>query len=304
MGRVMYVTCALEHERPFMAPFVQVHDLPPAPLSAGSALLRCFLPSVPGGAGRAEASLCMRDADLSVVSSPESGRTGVGRADRYRRMAPVSLSGRFVGPVVVSVVQSGAEARKLPWVYEKSDKPWLHISTQEALAVLFSLMLFFFDVHPEPRTKVQVAPTRTDNCGNGSAPKQVDDVEISSQRGPFGYVSTIEAEVSSGIGPVRAPDGESGGRQAGQQVHEGLQPSLRVRDRPGDGSVDPPSQERVDERRSLSSAADHRDTTISLSLVPVRVSHVLDLFFRSCFSVGSVFSCAAVAACYRRADDA
>ena len=33
-------------------------------------------------------------------------------------------------------------------MYEKSDKPSLVISTLEALAVLFSLMLFFNDVHP------------------------------------------------------------------------------------------------------------------------------------------------------------
>ena len=56
-----------------------------------------------------------------------------------------------------------------PWVYEKSDNPSLLISTLEARAVLFSLMLFFGDVPPEPRTKVQEAPTWTDNRGNGSA---------------------------------------------------------------------------------------------------------------------------------------
>ena len=41
-----------------------------------------------------------------------------------------------------------------PWVNEKSDKPSLLISTLEALAVLFSLMLFFDDILPQPRTKV------------------------------------------------------------------------------------------------------------------------------------------------------
>ena len=46
-------------------------------------------------------------------------------------------------------------------MYEKSDKPSLLISTLEALAELFSLMLFFVDVHPEHGTKVEVAPTWT-----------------------------------------------------------------------------------------------------------------------------------------------
>ena len=37
--------------------------------------------------------------------------------------------------------------------------------------MLFSLMLFF-DVPLEPRTKVLVAPTWTDNRGSGSAPNK------------------------------------------------------------------------------------------------------------------------------------
>ena len=46
LGRVMYVTGALEHERTFMAPLYKLGDHPPAPLSAGSALVR--LPSSRG----------------------------------------------------------------------------------------------------------------------------------------------------------------------------------------------------------------------------------------------------------------
>ena len=39
-----------------------------------------------------------------------------------------------------------------------------------------------------------------------------------------------------------APDSKPGSRRIGQRVHAGLQTSLRVRDRPCDGPVDPPSQ--------------------------------------------------------------
>ena len=75
-----------------------------------------------------------------------------------------------------------------PWVYETSDKPSLLISTLEALAVLFSLMLFFDDVDdvpPEPRTKVRVAPTWTDNRGKMSALLKHRGLQASVQRAPW-----------------------------------------------------------------------------------------------------------------------
>ena len=110
---VMYVTGALERERPFMAPlckFMTIH--PRHSVQAVPSHVAFFL-AVPCRSSRAEASLCMRGADLSVLSGPESGRTGVGRADRNRRLAPVSPSGRLCRPVDVSEVQSGVDARKL-----------------------------------------------------------------------------------------------------------------------------------------------------------------------------------------------
>ena len=55
----------------------------------------------------------MRGADPFVVRSPESRCTGIGTANRNLRLAPVSPARRFFGPVVVSVVPSGAAARKL-----------------------------------------------------------------------------------------------------------------------------------------------------------------------------------------------
>ena len=53
-----------------------------------------------------------------------------------------------------------------PWLYERGNRPSLVISTLEALAVLFSLKLFFGDEPKKGRTKVQVVPTWTDNRGN------------------------------------------------------------------------------------------------------------------------------------------
>ena len=56
-----------------------------------------------------------------------------------------------------------------PWVYEKGGRPALIISTLQALAVLISLRLFFGGTANQHRSKIMVAPTWTDNRGNGSA---------------------------------------------------------------------------------------------------------------------------------------
>ena len=69
----------------------------------------------------------MRGADLSVVSSPESRCTSVGRANK-----------NSVGPPDGSLdlwssrwFSLELKRESWPWVYEKSDKPSLLISTLE-----------------------------------------------------------------------------------------------------------------------------------------------------------------------------
>ena len=54
-----------------------------------------------------------------------------------------------------------------PWIYERDDKPALVISTLEALAILIALKLFYGSTSTDPK-KVIVAPTWTDNRGNGA----------------------------------------------------------------------------------------------------------------------------------------
>ena len=54
-----------------------------------------------------------------------------------------------------------------PWVYERDDKPALVISTLEGLAILIALKLFCGSTSTD-RKKVSVAPTWTDNRGNGA----------------------------------------------------------------------------------------------------------------------------------------
>ena len=50
-----------------------------------------------------------------------------------------------------------------PWVFEKSSKPSLVISSLESLAVLMALM------EHEHRSSIRIVPTIIDNRGNGSA---------------------------------------------------------------------------------------------------------------------------------------
>ena len=54
-----------------------------------------------------------------------------------------------------------------PWVFEKSSKPSLIISTLEALAVPVALILYYEGAERDHRNSVR-APTITDNRGNGS----------------------------------------------------------------------------------------------------------------------------------------
>ena len=69
----------------------------------------------------------------------------------------------------LTLVQHVGPTRALPLGVRERSKPALVISTLEALAVLVSLKAFYGSEAPEHGTKVTVAPTWTDNRGNGSA---------------------------------------------------------------------------------------------------------------------------------------
>ena len=58
---------------------------------------------------------------------------------------------------------------ELPWIFERSGKPSLMISSLEALAVIVALKVFFPTSRTDSRRKIDLVPTWTDNRGNGSA---------------------------------------------------------------------------------------------------------------------------------------
>ena len=101
---------------------------------------------------------------------------------------------------------------------KKSEKPSLIISTLEALAVLFSLLLFFDSPSENERKRVQVAPTWTDNRANGSALNKV-----SGKRGFNGDGSPAEEEESPGVSSMDTKDSEQGGRLSGKWKYAELQ---------------------------------------------------------------------------------
>ena len=58
---------------------------------------------------------------------------------------------------------------EFPWVFEKGNRPSLVISTLEALAILIALKIKFGQEPDADDTRVLIAPSITDNRGNGAA---------------------------------------------------------------------------------------------------------------------------------------
>ena len=220
LGRIMYVTGVLEHERPFMAPlykFMTIH--PRHSVQAVASFVAFFLRFLAGQIEQRRHCAC------AVQTYPPSA---------VRVDAQASAERTDIGGWLPSVLPDGsldswssrlpAEARKLSWVYEKSDKPSLFFSTFEAFS--FSLVLLFDDVPSEPRTKVQVAPTWTDNRGNGSALHKL----MTSRYPASGVLMEMSAPLlqrglqSSVQGAPRTANREAD-RLANQRVHTGLQPA-------------------------------------------------------------------------------
>ena len=56
-----------------------------------------------------------------------------------------------------------------PWLFEKSSKPALIISTLEALAVVVALKVYYGEEPRKDRSRIRIVATTTDNRGNGAA---------------------------------------------------------------------------------------------------------------------------------------
>ena len=169
LGRVMYVAGALEHERPFLAPLYRFMTMHPRhSVQSVPPYVSFFLKFLAD-----QVSQC-RHYSCDVKEFPARA------ASRVDAQAPDSRTGN--GGWLLAIKPDGSidvwrsylfslelQRETWPWIYEKAEKPSIIISTLEALAVLFSLLLFFEPPKEGERTRVQVAPTWTDNRANGSA---------------------------------------------------------------------------------------------------------------------------------------
>ena len=169
LGRIMYVAGALEYERPFLAPldkFLNVH--PRGSTRKLPSYVAFILRHRSNQVERERHFSCatrMLPTDISrrVDAQPSETRTGIGG------WLPVLNARGVPDPWLSPWFSVEITPEVLPWVYDKGGKPSLMISTLEALAVLVSLKMFYGEQPASGKKKVTVAPTWTDNRGNGSA---------------------------------------------------------------------------------------------------------------------------------------
>ena len=169
LGRIMYVLGALEFERPFLGPLYRFLTLHPRGSvrrvpSYVSFILRYLARQVERNRHYPCAVNQLPAEHLPRVDAQASReRTGIGGwlpvCDEFGRIS-TARSPWFSLEITRDM---------LPWVYAKGDKPALVIATLEALAVVVSLRAFYGRRVPDRRTRVTVAPTWTDNRGNGAA---------------------------------------------------------------------------------------------------------------------------------------
>ena len=168
LGRIMFVAGALEDERPFQAPlykFLTVH--PRNAVRRVPPHVSFILRYLAGEISKKRHYKCgtkITTADCTPVDAQASDRrTGIGgwfpARDQEGRLSPW-LSSWFSLEIT---------REDFPWIFEKGNRPSLVISTLEAFAMLVALKLKFGqDLEPDD-TRVLIAPSTTDNRGDGAA---------------------------------------------------------------------------------------------------------------------------------------
>ena len=148
LGRLMYVAGALEYERPFLSPLLQLplsEDQRSCEESAGSMVMRPW------------------DTAPRVDVQASEDRTGIGgwAPELDEEGCPYPWRSRRHSHEITKT--------EWPWIFGRSDKPARVISNVEALAVLMGLKLFHGDEAQGAPARIQMIPSFTDNRGNGSA---------------------------------------------------------------------------------------------------------------------------------------
>ena len=169
LGRVMFVAGALEYERPFLGPlynFLALH--PRDSVRAVPPYVSFFLRYLADQIAQCRqhdcsSRMCPDQLAPRVYAQASAERTGIGGWFPH-----VDQSGK------VNIKASRWFSHEItrdewPWVFEKSPKPALVISTLEALAVLVALKVYYGQELRTDRNSIRIVPTTTDNRGNGAA---------------------------------------------------------------------------------------------------------------------------------------
>ena len=195
LGRIMFVTDALEHERPFLAPlhkFLTKH-----PRNA----VRRFFPYVAfilrylaGEISKKRHYKCRTrittaDCTPRVDAQASDCRTGIGRDQEGRLSSWLS-----------SWFSLEFTREDYPRIFDKGNRPSLAMSTLGAFAMLVALKLKFgHDLEPDD-TLVLIAPSVTDNRGNGAALNKFMSTRFPSSAVLMELASFLKARRCCGVG--------------------------------------------------------------------------------------------------------
>ena len=188
----MFVAGALEYERQFLGPLYNFLALHPRD-SVGAvppyvSFLR-YLSDQIAQCRHHDCSSRMYPDQLApwVDAQASAERTGIGGWFPH-----VDLSGKV--SINASRWFSHEITRDEYWVFEKSSKPALVISTLEAPAVLFALKVYNGEEPRTDRSSIRIVPTTTDNRGNGATryPASAVLMELAAYSKKMGLKASVE----------------------------------------------------------------------------------------------------------------
>ena len=169
LGRIMFVAGALELERPFLGPLYKFMALHPRQSTRRVPTYVAFILRYLAEQVTRSRHYSCSESSVSTAEAPRvdaqasAARTGIGGwFPRRDESGAINLSKSPWFSLEIT-------EDEWPWVFAKGRKAALVISTLEALAVLIALKLQYGEEPGRTKTRVTIAPSLTDNRGNGAA---------------------------------------------------------------------------------------------------------------------------------------